>query len=113
MMSSGQSVYRKESAWEFKRRRGVQLMEEGEDTTVLARVLGVWKASLYRWRQISRNHGSLKFVSRGGRPRKLSVDQMEALRELLSRGAMAQGWPNELWTSDRVATLIRKHFKVT
>ena len=113
MSKRSQPAYKKESAWEFKRRRGVQLIEEGEDATVIARILGVSECSLYKWRQIHRNNRSLKFIPRGGRPRKLSAEQIEALRELLSKGAKANGWPNELWTSGRVAVLIRKQFKVT
>src|SRR5215469_7510388 len=112
MNSSTQSAYKKESAWDFKRRRSVQLVEEGEDATVIARILGVSKSSLYKWCRIRHNNGSLKFISRGGRPRKLSVERLEVLRELLSDGAKAHGWPNDLWTSDRVAMLIRKQFKV-
>lgn len=102
-----------ESAIEFKRRRGVQLIEEGLCTSVIAHVLDVTKQSLYLWRRRFRKQGNLKFKPRSGRPRKLSTAQTEALRKLLSQGATAHGWPNDLWTSDRVAVVIRKHFNVT
>ena len=107
------SSYKKESAWEFKRRRGVQLMEEGENVSVIARVLGVAKLSLYKWRDKYRIYGTLKTKSPVGRPRKLTTAQIQTLGELLSQGAIAHGWPNEIWTSDRVAVVIRRHFKVT
>jgi len=113
MTSTAHLPYRKESAREFKRRRGVQLMEDGEDTAIIARVLGVSKVSLYKWHRMFVEHGDVKFNSPTGRPRKLSTDQIEVLRVLLSKGASAQGWPNELWTSDRVAAVIKKHFNVT
>ena len=80
---------------------------------MVAHMLGVTKQSLYRWRQRLRTHGNLKYISRNGRPRKLSTAQTEALRKLLSQGATAHGWPNDLWTSDRVAVVIRRHFNVT
>jgi transposase len=42
----------------------------------------------------------------------LSDEQLETLRELLSKGATAHGWHNDLWTSKRVAKVIRRHFKI-
>src|ERR1019366_3435452 len=113
MSLKSMSAYKTESAREFKRRRSVQLIEEGESTSVVAHVLGVTKQSLYNWRRRFRTQDNLKFRSRSGRPRKLSTSQSEALRKLLSQGATAHGWPNELWTSDRVAVVIRRHFNVT
>ncbi len=47
----------------------------------------------------------------GPRPR-LSDQQLAALEALLDQGAVAHGWPNHLWTSKRVAALIRRHFGV-
>ena len=87
-------------------------MEKGESLSIIARVLGVSTSSLNRWRQIFRTGGNLKTISRGGRPRKLSTAQIQALGKLLSQGATAHGWPNELWTSDRVAAVIRRYFHV-
>lgn len=51
--------------------------------------------------------------SRVGRPRKLTDAQLAELEALLSMGATAHGWPNELWTTKRMAELIRRHFKIT
>lgn len=47
-----------------------------------------------------------------GRPRKLSDSQIEELRNLLSQGAAAHGWHNDLWTIKRVVEVIRRHFKI-
>jgi len=49
----------------------------------------------------------------GGRPRKLTDPQLDELAMLLSKGAMAHGWPNELWTTKRMAEVIRRHFNIT
>src|SRR5262249_26647386 len=35
------------------------------------------------------------------------------LERLLRQGAKKHGWPNELWTADRVARLIRQRFGVS
>ena len=42
----------------------------------------------------------------------MSNEQLETLRKLLSKGATAYGWHNDLWTSKRVAEVIRRHFKI-
>jgi transposase len=47
-----------------------------------------------------------------GRPKKLTAKQSQKFRELLLTGAMARGFPNELWTLKRISTLIRKEFGV-
>ena len=107
------SVYKKESAREFRCRRAVWLMEAGESPRVIARVLGVSVASVYKWHKILLSGIKLKTKPPCGRPRKLSTEQIEILRDLLKQGATAHGWPNELWTSDRVAAVIRRRFNLT
>jgi transposase len=47
-----------------------------------------------------------------GARRRLTDPQLSELEGLLSRGATAHGFPNELWTAARVAQLIRRHFGV-
>lgn len=105
-------MYKKETAREFQRRRSIELMEKGESPSLIARILGVSTGSIYKWRKIHQNGGSLIFKSRGGRPRKLSGEQLEQLHRLLLRGATAFGWHNDLWTIKRVAEVIHKHFNI-
>jgi transposase len=105
-------MYTKETAREFQRRRAVELMEEGESISLIARILGVSINSLYKWRKIHQNGGSLQFEPSSGRPRGMSDDQLETLRRLLLRGATAFGWHNDLWTSKRVAEVIRRQFNI-
>ena len=47
-----------------------------------------------------------------GRPPKLSEPQCRQLLDLLLQGAVACGFPNELWTLDRVAEVIGREFGV-
>ena len=47
-----------------------------------------------------------------GRPRVLSEEQEEELGNLLSKGATAHGWQNDLWTCPRVKHLIEKSFGI-
>jgi transposase len=47
----------------------------------------------------------------GGRHPQLTEDQVRRLEELLSQGATAHGWQNNLWTAKRVAEVIRKELQ--
>jgi hypothetical protein len=42
----------------------------------------------------------------------LTDAQLQELERLLDKGAPVHGFPNELWTADRVAQVIRRHFGV-
>ncbi len=48
-----------------------------------------------------------------GAKRRLSDAQLRELKALFDQGAPAHGFPNELWTSARVAQVICQHFGVT
>ncbi|NLS95686.1 MAG: IS630 family transposase, partial [Planctomycetaceae bacterium] len=58
--------------------------------------------------------GSNRHVRRpgAGRPRRLTPDQANRLKELLSEGATAHGWANDLWTLRRICQLVKKEFGV-
>jgi transposase len=102
----------KETAAEFRRRRAVELRQQGEKETTIAHMLGVSCDSVHRWWNIHQSGGSLKTAHRSGRPRKLSDEQLARLRELLMMGATAHGWQNDLWTAKRVTEVIKEHFNV-
>ena len=99
---------------ERRRRRAVDLMDQGESPTDLARILGVRRNSLYRWHSQAR-HGPDGLAAKphpGPKPR-LRDAQLQHLEDLLLDGAVAHGWPNALWTAARVAAVIRRHFGVS
>jgi transposase len=97
---------------ERRRRRAVELVERGESPTVVARILGVLPSSIHRWRRMARKpHGLRARPVPGPRPR-LSNCHLRQLERLLRQGAKKHGWPNQLWTADRVARLIRDRFGV-
>jgi transposase len=92
--------------------RAVKLVKQGESPTVVARILGIAPASVHRWRRLARHRGGLRAKPASGRPRRMSDLQLRQLRALLRQGAMAHGWPSQLWTAQRVAILIERHFGV-
>ncbi len=99
---------------ERRRRRAVALMRQGESPTVIARILGVHRRSLYRWRdQADTTTDGLRATPHPGRKRRLSDEQLQVLKALLQQGATAHGWPNNLWTAKRAGELIRRHFGIS
>jgi transposase len=99
---------------ERRRRHAVALMRQGESPTVIARILGVGRPSLYRWQQAARSRpDGLAAKPHPGPAPRLSDAQLAELEGLLVQGATAHGWANELWTAPRVAEVIRRHFGVS
>ena len=98
---------------ERRRLRAVRLVEQGESPTVVARILGVRPASVHRWRRMARKPHGLDAKPTPGRPRRLSDYHLSKLERLLLQGAKKHGWPNQLWTADRVARLIRQRFGIS
>src|SRR4051794_26913845 len=41
-----------------------------------------------------------------------TAEQLAELETLLLQGATKHGWPNVLWTAQRVAEMIRRHFGI-
>lgn len=97
---------------ERRRRRAVDLLEQGESPATVARILGVKPTSLHRWRRMARQDDGLAAKPHPGARRRLSDAQLAELEQLLLKGAPAHGFPNELWTAARVACIIQRHFGV-
>ena len=96
-----------------RRTRAVELMSRGESPTVIARILGVRRTSLYRWKKMAQaEHGGLAARPHPGPRPRLTAEQLKELEALLRQGAAAHGWPNALWTAQRVAEMIRRQFGV-
>ena len=68
--------------------------------------------SLYRWRAMAL--GSPEGLAAKPHPPKLrlTAERLPELEGLLLQGATAHGWPNALWSAQRVAEMIRRHFGV-
>src|SRR6185503_13552647 len=97
---------------EWRRRRAVALLEQGEAPAVVARLLGVTRSSLHRWRRMAYQGPGLAAKPVPGAKRRLTDAQLQELETLLDQGATAHGFANELWTAARVAQVIRRDFRV-
>jgi transposase len=99
---------------EDRRRRALALVDEGRSLNEVARKIGCSASSVMRWREMRRAGGEkgLKVRSSPGRPPKLTARSCAALLRILLGGAMACGYPTQLWTTARIAEVIRRRFKV-
>ena len=99
---------------ERRRRRAVRLLEGDRSLTMVAQMVGAAISAVWRWREAVRRHGPEALAPKPvpGRPPKLTARQQQRLPRLLARGARAHGYPNDLWTTKRVAAVIAREFGV-
>jgi transposase len=98
---------------ELRRRQAVQAVRAGERIADVARIMGVGQRSIYHWLELDRMPDGLAAKPHPGPATRLSPEQQRELERLLRQGAQAHGWPNQLWTTQRIADLIRRHFGVS
>jgi transposase len=104
------------TAAELQRRRirAVELVDPGESPDDLAHFLGCGRSSVYTWGKLAKESFE-KIAARphaGPRPR-LDDARLRQLEGHRKEGAVAHGWPTELWTAARVAELIRRQSRAT
>ena len=98
---------------EQRRRLAVARVEEGWAQVAVAAFLGVSARVVNRWVTTHREGlGALTAKPTPGRPRKLTPRQEAAVLSWVAQSPTAFGYPDELWTSRRVAALIQKRLGV-
>jgi transposase len=105
--------YGSASALELRRRQAVQAVQAGDKVKDVARIIGVKPRSIYRWLELADKPDGLAAKPHPGPATRLSLQQQQELEQLLCQGAKAHGWSNELWTTQRIAELILRHFGVS
>jgi len=99
---------------ELRRQRAMELLDGGLTMEEVSHRVGTSIASVSRWHQAVAEGGQAALAAKPvpGRPRKLSKAEGLRLLERLLKGAMAYGYPNELWTLKRIARVILREFGV-
>lgn len=99
---------------EYRRQLASQLLDEGKGLNEVARLVKASPSSVHRWKTMKAQHGAagLKAKPHPGRPSRLTQTQKAQLRDWLVAGSLAAGYDTDLWTCNRVATLIQQQFKV-
>ena len=92
----------------------MELLSTGLTMEEVSHRVGTSVASVSRWHQALVEGGPAGLAAKPvpGRPRKLQDANCRQLLELLLKGAMAYGYPNELWTLKRIARVIWREFGV-
>jgi transposase len=101
--------------WREERRfRAWVLKQAGWKQKDIAHALGVSEAAVSHWLKCGREQGigALQSHPSLGPQPKLTSDQTELLRRMLTQGAPAFGYHEQVWTSRRVADLIQRTFGV-
>jgi transposase len=95
-------------ALEERRLHAAELFAHHVHQAEVARVLGVSRQTVSRWHARWQADGTAGLASRGapGRTPRVSDAQLAQAEQALLEGAKAHGFDTDLWTLDRVATVI-------
>lgn len=99
-------------ALEWRRRKGMRMLARGVTQADVARALEVSRQTVSNWEQVRLADAQGWRRKPLGRPAALDGQQKRQLAERLRRGAVACGFPIELWTLQRVGALIERDFGV-
>jgi len=99
---------------EARRLRAAELLGRGKGTNEVARLVGASPSTVSKWKKRLRRGGvkGLRAKPHPGPTPRLNGSQRRSLVALLRRGAVAAGYPNDLWTCRRVTDLIGRTFNV-
>lgn len=100
---------------EKRRRKAMELLADGLSLNETGRRLGCAPISVKRWRdaRAERGEAALEPQAVPGRPRKLTRRQQARLLKILLKGAIANGYRTDLWTTARIAEIIATTFGVS
>ena len=106
--------YGDSKALERRRRAAIPLFKRGMGVREVARRLKVEASSVCKWRQAYLKEGENGLIAKPvpGRPRKLADGILQRLLTILLEGALAYGYPNDLWTLKRIGRVIQQEFGV-
>ena len=101
---------------EMERRRleAAQDLLNGTTQSEVARKFCVSRTTASRWHRALKGSGveSLRKRRAPGRPSRLSREQLAGLSSLVAEGAIAFGFPDDRWTTARLATAIQARYGV-
>ncbi|SRR5258708_5087293 len=100
---------------EWRRLRAWELAQAGWPQQEIAEVLGVSEGAVSQWVKIGREQDEegLRGKIAEGPACRLSAEQEAQLPALLDQGAEAHGFRGKVWTTERVAAMIKKQFGVS
>src|SRR3974377_1422564 len=93
-----------------RRRRAGRRCDRRATQADVAQQLEVSRESASRWHEVWLEGGTeaLAEIGRRGRTSRLTEKQLHRVEAALLRGPLANGFPNDLWTTPRVAVVIER-----
>ena len=101
---------------EERRLEGGRLLKAGKlSEAEIGRQLGVSRTTVSAWAKTVEAKGirGLRKRKATGSQSKLTPSQKQKLKYMLDRGALANGFPTDRWTLERVRQLLQKKFEIT
>lgn len=95
---------------EARRRRGMRMLARGVTQAEVARNCEVSRQTAMTWARLLADDAHAWRRRPLGRPGSFDAKQRAQLRKQLLQGAVANGFPTEMWTLARVAKLIEREF---
>ena len=96
---------------DVRRKRALDLLEQGKPAREVAEIIGVTIRSVYRWQQHKKSPPK-KAERDPGRPSRLTKEQIQQLEQELLRGAYAHGYAEDYWTLERIGHVIWELFGI-
>lgn len=99
---------------EYRRLQAARELANGSSQSRVARKFGVSRTTTSRWRRALDHKGvdGLRKRRATGRPSRLTADQKAEIVRIHSEGAEASGFPDNRWTTARLAEVIEKRFAI-
>src|SRR5437867_3888355 len=99
---------------ETRRLEAVQDLQRGLTQSNVARKFGVSRTTASRWNRALQQKGveSLRKRRATGRPSRLSREQLLLIPDIFAQGAIIHGFPDNRWTTARLALVIEARFGV-
>jgi transposase len=99
---------------EYRRLQAARELANGSSQSRVARKFGVSRTTTSRWRRALDHKGveGLRKRRATGRPSRLTEEQKAGVVALHAEGATAFGFPDDRWTTARLATAIEQRFGI-
>ncbi|GAA4453201.1 helix-turn-helix domain-containing protein [Novipirellula rosea] len=100
---------------ENRRKDAVRRIRAGGRVADVANDLGVSRVTVSKWKKTAIEGGlrALNAVPQHVLQSRMSSEQKRQLKKILIGGALARGYPTDLWTCDRIAHVVLEEFGVS
>jgi putative transposase len=99
---------------EKRRLEAVQDLQKGLTQSSVARKFCVSRTTASRWNRALQQKGvdALRKRRATGRPSRLSREQLQLIPVIFTQGAVVHGFPDNRWTTSRLASVIESRFGI-